>query len=169
MEPQDAYKYCLICGGKLKKSTECLICTQCGYRIYFNPAPANAVIIENNKGDILLVRRGVEPQKGFWDLPGGFIKPHETFEDSVRREIREELGCELKNIKFISALPNTYPFQGVNIPTLDIFASAELATEELSASDDIDSFQFFSPTAIPFDEIAFESTKKAIKEYLTRR
>lgn len=169
MEPQDAYKYCLICGGRLKKSSDCLICTQCGYRIYHNPAPANAVIIENNRGDILLVRRGVEPQKGFWDLPGGFIKPQETFEESVRREIREELGCELKNIEIINTLPNTYPFQGVNIPTLDIFAKAELATDTLSASDDIESFQFFSPSAIPFDEIAFESTKMALNEYLTRR
>ncbi len=168
MEPQDAYKYCLICGGKLQKSTDFLLCSQCGYRLYHNPAPCNAVIIEH-KGNILLVRRAVDPQKGFWDLPGGFIKPYETYEESVRREIKEELGCEVKNIKIIDTLPNTYPFQGVNIATLDIFAKAELETEDLTPSDDIDYFQFFSPSEIPFDKIAFESTKKALKKYLAQK
>ncbi len=168
MQPITAYNQCLLCGGKLKpEGPRLLICSQCGHHHYINPSPCNAVIIENEKGEILLVERKADPKKGYWDLPGGFIEPYETFEDSVKREIREELSIEIKIEKIVGVYNDTYLFQGVELPTLGVAVSAKIISGEPKASDDISSYQFFPKTEILNQKIAFPSVSQALSDYLT--
>jgi len=60
------------------------------------PKPTVAVIIENEKGEILLEKRNVEPYKGFWCLPGGHIEFGEKVRDVAKRETLEETGIEIE-------------------------------------------------------------------------
>ncbi|GIW62727.1 MAG: hypothetical protein KatS3mg090_0553 [Patescibacteria group bacterium] len=84
------FKYCPICGNKLqKKDLGVLQCVSCSFRLYPNPKPTTAIMIRNEKGEILLVERAVEPKKGLLDLLGGFIEYDETAEESACREISE--------------------------------------------------------------------------------
>ena len=108
------YKYCPKCAGELHEEIpEALfVCTQCMFHFYFSPKPCNAVILE--KGDqILLVRRKYDPQKGFWDLPGGFVDPFESIEESATREIKEELGLDIPatNFRYLISTPDRYEYE----------------------------------------------------------
>ncbi|MBW3612939.1 MAG: NUDIX domain-containing protein [Chloroflexi bacterium] len=77
-----------------------LVCDRCAWRWYANPRPAAAVLLERRsaRGDpeVLLLRRAVEPGLGGWDLPAGYLDPHESFESAARREAREESGLEVE-------------------------------------------------------------------------
>jgi 8-oxo-dGTP diphosphatase len=77
-----------------------LVCERCGWRWHANPYPAAGVLIErtgaSGETEVLLLRRAVEPGNGAWDLPAGFLEPHESSEAGARREGREESGLELE-------------------------------------------------------------------------
>ena len=83
-----------------------LVCDRCGWRWYANPKPAAAVILERQESDasepeLLLLRRAVEPGLGRWDLPAGYLDPHESFEQGARREAREESGLEVELVSLL--------------------------------------------------------------------
>lgn len=167
MKPENAYKYCLLCGSNVKKDHEQgLTCVSCHFEIYNNPAPCNAVILENDAGDILLVKRRVPPKKGFWDIPGGFMKAGEDFPTSVKREIKEELGCEVADITMFKTYVNTYLYQGVKLSTLDIYATARIVSGTLEAMDDIAAFKFFPKNTVLSQKLAFPTIEQALTDYI---
>src|SRR3989339_1320440 len=98
----NSFIYCPNCQTKLVTKHERLIdCKKCDFVYYLSPAMTNGAIIENNKGEILLVKRKINPKKGFWDTPGGFVEYHETLEQSIIREVKEELSVKISNLKYI--------------------------------------------------------------------
>lgn len=160
--------FCPYCGTKYEAvQTNPHLCGSCRREYYVNPHPCNAVIAENGKGEILFVRRRDDPKKGMWDLPGGFINLDETAEDSVRREIEEELGVKLKEFTYFSSAFDRYLYKGINYHTLCFFYIAKI-DKPVKASDDITSFSFIKKDEIPYDGIAFEGIKQVMKQYLTR-
>ena len=91
------FKFCPKCSGDLtRKSENLLVCQKCKFELYLNPKPTNAAILENEKGEILLVKRKIPPKEGFWDLPGGFVEVGESAEEAIVREVKEELGISEK-------------------------------------------------------------------------
>lgn len=170
MHLDQIYNFCPVCGGKLDKSSEdYLLCTKCQKKLYLNPLPCNAVILENDKGEILLVKRAQDPKKGFWDLPGGFIQPQEDYETSLRREVKEELRCDISEIQILGAYDDQYLYQGIDYPTLGIVAKARLRSNDIHTADDVNEYQFFREDEIPFKNIAFESVVYALRQYLKNR
>lgn len=162
------YNFCPVCGSKAeKKLANLLVCTNCDYNFYINPSATNAVILENNKGEILLVKRKFEPKKGYLDLPGGFIEPGESLEESTLREVQEELGVDISDLKYFKSYPDEYLFQKVNIKTLGITLTGKIADMAiLKPSDDVEEAKFYKKTEIYMDKIAFESIKRAITDYI---
>ncbi|MBI5059207.1 NUDIX domain-containing protein [candidate division KSB1 bacterium] len=67
------------------------VCPDCGLIVYMNPLPSVAAILYS-AGRVLLVRRGIEPGKGLWGLPGGFVERGETTQQALVREVEEETG-----------------------------------------------------------------------------
>lgn len=90
------HKFCPLCRSKLvsKKYGEDhrLLCPRCQWVYYDNPLPSVAAFVINDMNQILLIKRGVPPSKGRWALPTGFVEQHETPEESVVRELKEEAG-----------------------------------------------------------------------------
>ncbi len=162
-------KFCPRCGGKLKQSSENLfICTQCGFHFYINPKPSNALIIKVGKREILLVKRKFNPKKGYWDLPGGFIEPGETLESSTIREIREELGIEIKNLTYFNSYADRYFYQGEFFPSLcAIFITSidKKFMDKIKPGDDVSAIHHFELNEIPYEKIAFEGIKKALRDF----
>nr|WP_051567975.1 NUDIX domain-containing protein [Draconibacterium orientale] len=96
--PLKVLKYCPKCGSaELHKSGDrSLKCADCGFHFFINSSAAVAALVTDESGKLMLVTRGVEPNYGKLDLPGGFIDPLESAEDAVRRELKEELGLKVK-------------------------------------------------------------------------
>ena len=69
-----------ICEGSLR-----LFCEHCDEPIYENPIPATCLVVVDNSDRVLLVKRSVEPKKGFWCLPGGFMELGESPEKAIER------------------------------------------------------------------------------------
>lgn len=134
---------------------------------YKNPVPTTAVIFENKKGEILLVRRARPPKKGWWDLPGGFVGYNESFEEGAIREIKEELGVSVSRLRYINSHYNLYLYKGVYYHTLCVNFYVVLPDQVLTPKDDVASIRFFPKNKIPFRRIAFAAVKKGIEEYLS--
>ena len=162
------YNFCPKCGGKLEAKKEDLgICTKCGFHFYTNPEFTTAAIIENEKGQVLLVKRAVEPKKDFWDLPGGFVKIKETLEESVRREINEELGINLRDLKYLSSHYDRYLYQGVNKFINGVNFTTKVSNDiVLKPTDDISGAKFFSSQEIPWEKLAFRNVKQALEDFI---
>jgi len=93
------FTYCPVCGAKLAPQqdeispVDVLVCPSCDFHFWLGSKPAVAAILLRTAGgnpQILLTRRGIEPYKGEWDLPGGFLGNGEKPEEGLARELREE-------------------------------------------------------------------------------
>lgn len=111
-------------------------------------------------GKILLCRRAIEPRRGFWTLPAGFMENAETTQDGARRETREEAGAEVA----IDA-----PFALVSIAHINqvhLFYRGRLLVPAYAASEESLEVGLFAPENIPWAELAFPSVKYCIERYL---
>ena len=108
------WNYCAICGGELIQADdgESLRphCAPCNRFYYSNPVPAACCFLTNAEGELLLVQRSVEPRKGLWTLPGGFVEMGETTEEAALRELSEETGLTGKGVSLlgVSSLPSKH-------------------------------------------------------------
>ena len=162
------FSYCPRCkAGLQKKADNLLLCPKCDLHFYINPRPTNAALLTDETGKILLVKRRIDPKKGFWDLPGGFINSGESLEDSLIREVKEELGLMLSEFKYFHSYFGRYEFKGIIYHTLcAVFTGCIASTTMLEAADDVESYQFFSPKEISMEKIAFTEIKNAIRDFI---
>ena len=97
---QDQAKHCPLCSAELRESQVGgrvrLRCMRCAFVLYSNPACAAAGVVFNERGEILLVRRAIEPYRGFWALPAGYQEIDEEPVATVAREVFEEAGVEIE-------------------------------------------------------------------------
>ncbi len=165
------YKFCPLCAGGLVEGTgefsEVPICQKCGFKFFQNSKPTAVALIKNDSDEILLVKRAHNPSKGKWSPVGGFLNPGEEPEDGLRREVREELNVEVKNVEFFTTITNPYLHNPSikNAFTLDLYYSCDLIGEP-SLSEEVSEIKWFAQDKIPWDEIAFESNRKALIKYL---
>jgi len=156
------YKYCPYCRKKLacrvENKKKVKFCSGCGKYYYDNPLVGVAVVVKK-AGKILLVKRNVNPGKGLWALPGGFVEQGETVEKAALRELREETGLKGKNPDIISvraertSLYNTVIVVGVKVP---------YARGKIKAGDDAEEAKYFDLKKIPV--IMFSSHRHFIRQ-----
>ena len=156
-------KFCPYCGKKvLKKSFGARAhdyCAKCDIIHYENPLPAVAILVLNHNNQLLLVKRSVEPAKGAWCLPGGFIECNESIEEAVVRELEEETGLkgEVEDLVDFFSQRNQY------YEALLIFGyRAKILGGELKAGDDAQEVDFYDLDKLP--PIAFLSHQKFIEK-----
>jgi ADP-ribose pyrophosphatase YjhB (NUDIX family) len=165
------FAFCPACGSRNGRAvTEKLFsCPDCDFRFYANPAAAVGGFLTNEDGDVLWVRRGKEPSKGKLNIPGGFVDPYESAEEALRREIREEVGFEVSEMIFLASFPNLYRYRGVLYHTVDMFFQCRIANApEFQPNEEISEICYRPPETILFEELAFESTKSALRFLLER-
>lgn len=166
MTPDKIFKYCPVCKNEVVFEINKITCQNCGLEYYTNPAPCNGIIVRKNDS-ILLVRRKLDPQKGKLDFAGGFIEAGETAEESVKREIREELGCELSSLSYFKSYADVYTFNNVTYRTLGIIFVATIKDDAtITPGDDVAGYEYIPMHEIPYDQIAFESVARALKDYI---
>jgi ADP-ribose pyrophosphatase YjhB (NUDIX family) len=112
-------------------------------------------------GRVLLARRGIEPFLGFWDTPGGFVELHESLEQCVQRELREEAGVEIAVGRLILSAPDTYGPAGD--PTINAFFECRLLSGDPQPADDVAELRWFARDELPPPEqLAFDCVRAAL-------
>mgnify|MGYP001358324777 FL=1 len=141
-------------------------CRRCGFVLYLNIAAAVAVIIEC-QGKILFGLRKHDPGRGMLDLPGGFVDRGESAEAAALREVREETGFELPQIKYLFSLPNTYHYRDIVYDTLDMIYLCNLSEPpRMKAADDLEQLFWIDCGKIAYERIAFSSLREAVQRFL---
>ena len=135
-------------------------CEDCGKIFYENPRIVTGTIpIYNNK--VLLAKRGIEPQKGKWNLPAGFLEMDETLEEGAIRETIEETGAEISNLYLFTV------FQSNSNHLYTLFL-ANLKNGKFNITAESTEIEFFDFDEIPWDEIAFTSNTFALKALISK-
>ncbi len=165
---KEVFVFCPNCATKFNNSDESSkTCPNCELHFYINPSPTAGAILINEIGEILLVKRRVDPGKGLWDVPGGFVDLNENLEDSLNRELKEELGIDSREFKYLGSKVDIYKYSNRYQQTLGtIFEGKVSSKENLKASDDISGYKFFTKDNFPIDKIAFKSLEEFFRRYL---
>lgn len=153
------WTYCPSCKANLLKKESTFVCPKCGWRFYNNPLPAVAGFVMNEKGEILLVKRGVNPEIGKWALPSGFVEQGETPEQAVIRELKEETGLNgiLKHLIGVY-VEHTKIYGEIILLGYDI----ELTGGKFKPGSDTTEVRFFPPDLLP--KIPFLSHRAIINQ-----
>ena len=141
---------------------ERMVCNGCGFVNYVNPKIVVGAVTEWD-GKILMCRRAIEPRKGFWTLPAGFMEEGETTQQGAMREAREEANADLE----ILALLAVYSIP--RISQVQLINTARLCSPEVSAGVESLEVAFFDWDEIPWDDIAFPSVRWALNHYRRAR
>ena len=159
-------KFCSNCGHTVSfKDIESdthprFFCEECKTIHYQNP---NMVVgcLPIWEDKIMLCRRAIEPRKGFWNLPGGYLENGETVQEGAAREVREEAGIlvEVTNLHTVFSIPK------INQVYLHFLA----AMPDLNYTAGVESLEvkMFTETDIPWQEIAFSSSTFSLKKYFS--
>lgn len=126
-------------------------CPDCGFTYYHNASAATVAVIFNNRGELLVTRRALDPARGTLDLPGGFVDPGESIDEGCLREVREETGAEAAIVRYLFSLPNVYRYSGFDVHTADAFFLCRLCDgQSVHAADDAaDAFWLPLAEALP--------------------
>lgn len=162
-------KYCSQCGSdalivKIPSDdvVERIICSNCYFIHYQNPNMIVGCLVVNN-GKILLAKRAIEPRKGFWNLPAGFLENGETVEQGAAREVLEETGLIVETKEIISIYSILESQQVYILFMANVLAGkAQVTNESLEV-------EFFDIKNIPWSELAFSSTIFTLKHYVNSK
>jgi ADP-ribose pyrophosphatase YjhB (NUDIX family) len=131
------------------------VCVECGFINYENPKIVVGSVVHH--GDrILLCKRAIDPRKGFWTLPAGFLEQHETTMAGAAREAWEEARARIE----IEALLAVYSIP--RLSQVQLIYRARLADPVIAAGPESAEVALFTREEIPWDEIAFPSVHWAL-------
>ena len=149
----DLPRCCSACGARLGSERPHPVCSGCGRTAFRDPKVGVGAVVRDADGRLLLVRRGVEPEKGRWALPAGYVDADEDPRAAAAREVLEETGLVVE----IGAVIDVYP--GGGGASFFLAFEARLVGGVLHAGDDALDARFFASTELP--DIAFESARAA--------
>lgn len=159
-------RYCPQCGMALEikqmGDRERPVCPECGFIYYMNPIVAVGTLVEH-EGRVALVLRGVEPERGRWGLPAGYIEADESAEEAAIRETLEEAHLSVE----LDGLLDAFSFgTGHDRGVLLIYA-AHVLSGEIAAGDDAVDAAWFGPDELP--DIAFRTHREVLRQWRQAR
>lgn len=161
--------YCSRCGATLElghlpgDERERLACPACGLVAYVNPRLVVTTLPITERGEVVLIRRGIEPGLGRWAQPGGFLEVDETVTEAAIRETFEETGLVVEPGDIVGLYSRLEAAVVVVAFEARIVGGVPRPTVEASE------IAAFAPEAIPWPEIAFKTTYWALRDWVRRR
>ena len=121
-------KYCGVCGAPNKWHTEISKhCTECGKEIW--PSVATAIIVRIEKGDEILLVQARSFRSNHYGLVAGFLETGESLEQCVEREVMEETGLTIKNLRYFGSQPWPYPY-GLMVGFVADYQSGDISLQK---------------------------------------
>jgi ADP-ribose pyrophosphatase YjhB (NUDIX family) len=137
---------------------ERMVCDTCGWIDYVNPKIVVGAVCTYG-GRILMCRRAIEPRRGYWTIPAGYLEEHETTEDGARREAREEALAEIRLDRLLAVY---------NVPRLSqvqLIYRAVLERAEFGVGEESLEVALFGWDEVPWDDIAFPTVHWALEHH----
>ena len=163
------FKYCPKCAGKLKLEkvdhSKVPVCQKCGFKFFQNSRPTASAVIGDGEGKVMLLKRAIEPHKGKWDIMGGFLENGEEPIAGLQREAGEELDCSLKVGGIIGIYIDKYGYEKGEFYTFNVYYRAELSGGSIKLCKENSEYRWFAEGEIPWDNLAFAQTARALKDY----
>lgn len=165
-----AFRFCPNCAARLPTDPSnphaSQSCGACGATYYHNSKPtAGALILRDDQ--ILLAERAIEPFRGYWDIPGGFLEPGEHPADGARREALEETGLQIAiaDSPFAIMIDRYGESQDY---TLNLYYVATVIGGEAQPADDVASLRWFPLNALP-ERVAFDHANEVLRRLAASR
>jgi NAD+ diphosphatase len=161
-------KYCHLCGGlNIKGKTQPSECSNCHNLRFENASPTVDLILFNEEGKVLITERGVDPAKGKYDLPGGFVDLDETLEEAIAREVQEELGLapdDYTTPVYQESQSVQYSYsKEVRTVLGSIFAAKLKTKQKINPQDDVASIKFVSIDDLSTIDFSLDTYPEIIK------
>jgi ADP-ribose pyrophosphatase YjhB (NUDIX family) len=162
-------RYCQQCGSSLverlvaSEGRRRYQCESCNFIHYMNPRVIAAVIIEHD-GLVLLEQRAIDPGRGGWTFPGGFLEFGETPSAGAAREAKEEVGLEVT----MGPLLGVYTRPEVGIVMVVHVGTAASDAAYVADAESL-AVRWYAIDEIPWTELAFDTTAQALLEWITAR
>ena len=158
--------FCSRCGAALRlgplpaEDRDRLACERCGHITYVNPRLVVTTLPVTEAGEVVLLRRGIEPGRGLWAQPGGFMEIDETVHEGAIRETLEETGLMVEPGAIVGLY--TRPEAAIVVIAFEarIVGGAPTVTSEALE------VKPFAPEAIPWPEIAFRTSLWALRDWV---
>lgn len=161
--------HCTRCGGRLEvgpaagEERDRHVCVDCGHIQYVNPRLVVTTIPVTDDGQVLLIRRGLEPGRGLWAQPGGILEVDETVTEGAIRETLEETGLEVAPGEIVGL------YARLEAAVIVLAYEARVIGGQARTSPEALEVRAFPPGEIPWPEIAFRTTWYALVDWLDRR
>lgn len=158
-------QYCQRCGGRVAwkmvpaEGRRRFLCGRCGFIAYQNPKIV-AATLPVKAGKIYLLRRAIEPAKGLWSHPAGYMELGETVERAAIRETREEICC---GVKLVGA-PKIYSYADAAVLTV-VYDAVVVRGKPRPGQESLE-VAAFRPAEIPWRQLAFRSTFHALRDWM---
>ena len=161
--------YCARCGAELSfglidgEDRERLGCPSCGHIAYVNPRLVVTTLPITPAGELILLRRGIEPGKGWWAQPGGFLEVDETVGEAAVRETLEETGLVIEPGEIVGL------YSRLEAAVVVLAFEARVVSGTPTVTPEATEVRAFRPETIPWAGIAFKTSYWAIRDWLHRR
>jgi ADP-ribose pyrophosphatase YjhB (NUDIX family) len=160
-------RFCSRCGTALTfgpiegEERDRLACPGCGFVFYVNPRLVVTTLPVTERGEVILIRRGIAPGYDMWAQPGGFLEIDETVRDAAIRETLEETGLQVEPLRIVGLYSRVPAAVVVVAFEARIVGGTPLVTRESLET------RPFAPDEIPWDEIAFETSLWALRDWVS--
>lgn len=138
------------------------VCPQCQTIHYENPLNVVGTIPVLGES-VLLCKRNIEPRKGKWTLPAGFMELGETLAEGAARETTEEAGAQFEMQGLFSVL------NVARVGQVHFFFRAQLTSDQFAPGHETMEARLFSEHEIPWDDLAFRTVKETLKAFFADR
>lgn len=161
-------KFCSNCGATLTitvpegDNRERFFCSDCDTVHYVNPRIVTGCLpVWEDR--VLLCLRDIEPRRGFWTLPAGFLENGETIADGAARETAEEANARVRDLELYTV------FSLPHISQAYMFFRAELEDLDFSSGEETLDVRLFDEADIPWSELAFPVVTQSLEFYFADR
>jgi ADP-ribose pyrophosphatase YjhB (NUDIX family) len=161
--------HCTNCGASLTfgsiegEDRDRLSCSECGHIAYVNPRLVVTALPITDDGEIVLLRRGIEPGRGWWAQPGGFLEIDETVHEAAIRETLEETGLLIEPGEIIGL------YSRLEAAVVTIAFESKVVGGSPTLTPEATEIAMFSPDRIPWSELAFRTTMWMLRDWIDTR
>jgi ADP-ribose pyrophosphatase YjhB (NUDIX family) len=161
-------RFCSRCGAALEfgpvagEERQRLACPRCGFIFYVNPRLVVTTLPITAAGEVVLIKRGIEPGMGKWAQPGGFLEIDETVREAAIRETLEETGLRVEPGAILGL------YSRVPAAVVVVAFEARIVGGSYTVTVESQETRPFAPDSIPWPDVAFETSLRALRDWVAK-